>query len=134
MRDLAAETVARTPIERWIPAFGVLSTITTDRGTQFESHLFSKLINLLGTNWISKTAYNAQANDLIEGFHCHLKAALAAHCTPIRPVINAISIPTELKTCSHIFLRHDVVPKSLRMIYDGSFKVLHGGEKIFTIL
>ncbi|VUZ56637.1 unnamed protein product [Hymenolepis diminuta] len=81
MRDLAAETVARIFTERWIATFGVPSTITTDRGTQFESQLFSELTKLLGTNRIRTTAYHPQANGLVECFHRQLEAALAAHCT-----------------------------------------------------
>ncbi|VUZ54259.1 unnamed protein product [Hymenolepis diminuta] len=30
---------------------------------------------------------------------------------PTRPTSNPIFIPTDLKTCSHVFLRHDAVRK-----------------------
>ncbi|VUZ45942.1 unnamed protein product [Hymenolepis diminuta] len=82
MRDLAAETVAKIFIVRWIATFGVPSIITTDRGTQFEAQLFSELTNLLGANRIHTTAYHPQANGLVERFHRQLKAVLTAHCTP----------------------------------------------------
>ncbi|VUZ51983.1 unnamed protein product [Hymenolepis diminuta] len=84
MRHLAAETVVRTFTVGWIAKFDFHSTITTDHGTQFESHLFSELTNLLGTNRIRTIAYHPQANDLVERFHRQLKAALTAHCSPER--------------------------------------------------
>eukprot|EP00795_Rhopilema_esculentum_P017889 gene17889-biopygen2080 len=46
--DATAETVAQAFVSRWIAAFGVPSTITTDRGAQFESALFRSLADLLG--------------------------------------------------------------------------------------
>ncbi|VUZ53597.1 unnamed protein product [Hymenolepis diminuta] len=47
---------------------------------------------------------------------------------------NPIVIPTNLKTCSHFFLRHDTVLRPIQPTYDGPFKVLQRGEKTFTIL
>ncbi len=82
MRNIAAETIAKTFTERWIAVFGIPLTITTDRGAQFESALFTKLANVLGTNRIRTTAYHPQANGVVERFHRKLKAALTAHGDP----------------------------------------------------
>lgn len=83
MSDSADETVARER-ERWTATFGVSSSTTTDPGTQSDSHLFFELTNLLGANRIRTTAYHPRASKLVELFHCQLKAALIAHCTPER--------------------------------------------------
>ena len=76
--DTTAETVARTFVERWVAQFGCPATITTDRGPQFESTLFSVLTKLLGTQRIRTTAYHPMSNGLVERFHRHLKASLRA--------------------------------------------------------
>ena len=76
--DITAETVARTFVTHWISTFGVPSTVTTDRGTQFESSLFTALTNLLGTKRICTTAYYPCANGMVERFHRQLKACLRA--------------------------------------------------------
>ena len=67
-------------ISGWIAQFGVPSTITTDRGQQFESALWTQLKQLLGTQRIHTTAYHPIANGLVERFHRHLKGALK--CSP----------------------------------------------------
>ncbi len=73
---MTAETVAKTFVERWVAIFGVPSTITTDRGKQFESALFTNIVTILGTKRVRPAAYPHQANGLVERFHRQLKAAL----------------------------------------------------------
>ena len=46
--NITAETVARAFIHSWVSRFGVPSTVTTDRGRQFESALWNQLMQLLG--------------------------------------------------------------------------------------
>ncbi len=59
--------------------FGTPTTITTDRGSQFESRLWSDLMEVLGTKRFRTTAYHPQANGLVERFHRQLKGALKCH-------------------------------------------------------
>ena len=78
--DSTAETVAQAFVNGWISRFGVPSTITTDRGQQFESSLWTQLMKLLGTSRVRTTAYHPIANGLVERFHRQLKTALK--CIP----------------------------------------------------
>ena len=80
--DCSAETVAFHFISRWIANFGTPSSITTDRGRQFESVLFQSLCRLLGSHRIHTTAYHPQSNGLVERFHRTLKAALKTSSDP----------------------------------------------------
>ncbi|GFV56649.1 retrovirus-related Pol polyprotein from transposon 412 [Trichonephila clavipes] len=77
--DMTVETTARALMHGWISRFGCPTTITTDRGTNFESNLFRELTRMLGCNRIHSTSYHPQANGIIERLHRHLKGALKAH-------------------------------------------------------
>ena len=78
LSDITADTVAKALITGWISRFGIPSTITTDRGAQFESHLWHNLMKLLGSHRLRTTAYHPMSNGIIERFHRTLKAALHA--------------------------------------------------------
>ena len=82
--DCTADTVARAFTQTWISRFGTPSTVTTDRGRQFESHLWKAFTALLGTKHLHTTAYHPIANGLVERFHRQLKAALKAYPQPGR--------------------------------------------------
>ncbi|GFT42813.1 retrovirus-related Pol polyprotein from transposon 412, partial [Trichonephila clavipes] len=77
--DMTAETTTRALMHGWISRFGCPTTITTDRGTNFESNLFRELTRMLRCNRIHSTSYHSQANGIIERLHRHLKGALKAH-------------------------------------------------------
>ncbi|GBM59029.1 hypothetical protein AVEN_7412-1 [Araneus ventricosus] len=81
MVDQEATTRTQAFLQEWVSRFGVPEVITTDRGTNFQSHLFHNLANLLGTYKNRITAYNPKENDMIERAHRQIKAALMAHCT-----------------------------------------------------
>ena len=203
--NITAQTVAHAFIQGWISRFGVPSTVTTDRGRQFESALWNQLMQLLGCKRIRTTSYHPAANGLIESFHRQLKTSLKAHpnpthwidslpivllgvrtqlkddlhctsaelvygttlrlpgeffdeskaeatpdptcyvtrlrnvmyhlqATPVRKqkATNVYVSPT-LKSCSHVFIRHDAVRKPLQKPYDGPYKVLKRTDKHFTI-
>ena len=77
--DISAETVAQAFFSRWVAMFGAPSTITTDRGRQFESSLFQALTQLLGSTRTRTTSYHPVSNGLVERLHRQLKASLKAH-------------------------------------------------------
>jgi hypothetical protein len=57
----------------------------------------------------------------------------------LRPVAAAhhgrsnVFIHKAVATCSHVFLRHDAVRRSLQHPYDGPYRVISRNEKTFTI-
>ncbi|BHF83522.1 hypothetical protein SprV_0902666500 [Sparganum proliferum] len=76
--DVAAPTVAKAFLSRLVAIFGAPSTITTDRGVQFEYNLFQSHISFLGCTRIRTTAYHPAANGMVDRFHRQLKASLRA--------------------------------------------------------
>jgi cleavage and polyadenylation specificity factor subunit 1 len=62
----------------WFKHFGVPLTLTTDRGTQFESDLFAELSKLIGFHRIRTTSYHPAANGKVERLHRTIKNSLKA--------------------------------------------------------
>ncbi|BHF60865.1 hypothetical protein SprV_0100383400 [Sparganum proliferum] len=80
--DIAAPTVVKAFLSRLVAIFGAPSTITTDRGAQFESNLFQSLLSFLGCTRSRTTAYHPAANEMVERFHRQLKTSLRAAADP----------------------------------------------------
>ena len=78
MADATAASCARALLSQHIAQFGVPTDITSDRGPQFTSNLWTALSTLLGAQLHRTTAYHPQANGIVERFHRQLKAALRA--------------------------------------------------------
>jgi len=76
LSSVTAADCASALLEGWIQRFGVPATITSDRGPQFTSSLWSALCRLLSITHSPTTAYHPQANGLVERCHRRLKDAL----------------------------------------------------------
>ena len=69
LTNITAELVSQTFVNGWISRFGIPSTITTDRGKQFESTLWYHFMQLLGCMQIHTTVHHPIANGIIERFY-----------------------------------------------------------------
>ena len=112
-----AEMVAHAFLSSWVSRFSVPDTITTDQGKQFESHLWSNLMKLLGSHRIRTTAYHPIANDMVGRLHRQLKAVIKAlpsctHWTTGLPFI-LLGIRTAIK--------EDIGHSSAELPYTGKF-------------
>ncbi|GFN96959.1 Pol polyprotein [Plakobranchus ocellatus] len=71
--DAHASTCATALLYHWMARFGVPEDITSDKGRQFTSSLWTQLIHLLGVEANTTTAYHPQANGMVERLHRQLK-------------------------------------------------------------
>ena len=78
LTGITAHQVADAFVSAWVARFGVPAVVTTDRGPQFSSAVWSCLCRTLGMQHIQTTAYHPQSNGLVERFHRQLKEALKA--------------------------------------------------------
>lgn len=81
MADITADTCATALVSGWIARFGCPLKITTDRGRQFESHLFRAIASMVGAQHFRTTAYHPAANGMVERLHRQLKGAIMCHST-----------------------------------------------------
>ena len=78
LKDARAITVADAFIKCLVQNYGVPRTITTDRGSNFESSLFNDVLKRFDIEHIRTTAYRPQHSGLVERWHRRLKDALTA--------------------------------------------------------
>lgn len=81
LNDITSATCAQALTFHWIARFGIPIDLSSDRGAQFTSQLWTSIAQLLGIELHHTTAYHPQSNGLVERFHRHLKAALRARLT-----------------------------------------------------
>ncbi len=78
LSGIATADCAAALFSGWIQRFGVPSVITSERGAQFTSSLWTALCSILSISQMKTTAYHPQSNGLVERFHRRLKEALQA--------------------------------------------------------
>jgi transposase InsO family protein len=78
LRNKEASTCVDAFISGWVGHFGVPGTVTTDRGTQFTSALWSSTCTSLGIKHVLTTANHPKSNGMVERVHRQLKDALRA--------------------------------------------------------
>ena len=81
MADATAASCALAFLSHHIAQYGVPSDVSSDRGPQFTSNLWTALSKLLGAQLRRTTAYHPHTNGIVERFHRQLKAALKACLT-----------------------------------------------------
>ena len=101
LRDTTTTECARALISTWIARFGVPLDMTSDRGPQFTSAMWSTISSQFGIQLHRTTAYHPQANGLVEWFHRTLKASLKAR----------LSSPNWVDELPWVLLGIRVVPK-----------------------
>ena len=117
--DATAETVARAFVSTCISRIGVLSTITMDRGRQFESSLWQQLMQMLGSKRIRTTACHPIANGLVERLHCQLKAVLKANLDPTNWVDMLPMVLLKIRTC----LKQDLKSSTAELVYGTTLRL-----------
>ena len=80
LKDIAASTVIDALTHSWISTYGIPETITTDRGSQFTSGMWTQLLRVWGIKHNTTTAYHPQSNGLVERLHRRLKESLITLC------------------------------------------------------
>ena len=73
--------VVRALISGWVTRFGTPLDLTSDRGSQFTSELWSTVAERLGVKLHRTTSYNPKGNGMCERFHRAMKASLRATLT-----------------------------------------------------
>ena len=80
LRSTTVEACMQALFTGWVSRFRIPAHITSDRGVQFTSSLWSSLCSKLGISHHPTTAYHPhwipQANKLVERFHRQLKNSL----------------------------------------------------------
>jgi hypothetical protein len=78
LKDMEAATCADAFVAAWVARFGVPAQLTSDRGRQFTSAIWTHVCQQLGVQHCLTTAYHPQANGMVERCHRQLKDALRA--------------------------------------------------------
>ena len=76
--SITAESCARAFISTWILRIEVPALLTSDRGAQFTSSVWSEVCSVLGNSHIQTTNNHPQSNGMIERFHRSSKSDLRA--------------------------------------------------------
>ena len=114
LRGITTPECVHALITGWIARFGVPGDISSDRGSQFTSSLWSEIAARLGVKLHHTSAYHPQANGMIERFYRTLKTALKARLTGPNWVEELPWALLELRTTP----KEDLGYSSAELVYD----------------
>ena len=97
--DTSALSLARTLLQNWVSRFGTPEHITSDRGSQFTSILWSQLSILLETELHHTTSYHPQANGMVE------RSTETRRLPSAAASIDLIGL-TSYRGCSSVYAQH----------------------------
>ena len=112
MKDITAQSCADSFLLHWVARFGSPTIITTDRGAQFTSLLWTEMCQFLGSKLCHTTAFHPAANGLNERFNRSLKVALKCQSSPDLWYRNLSLVLLGLRSA----IKEDGAVNSLRLI------------------
>ena len=74
--DIKTTTLVRYLLDNWIYVYGCPEQILSDRGSQFMSHIFMHLCDILGVKKIFTSPYHPETDGMIERLHRYIKERL----------------------------------------------------------
>ena len=74
--NIHTATIVKNLLDHWIFIYGCPEQILSDRGSQFISHIFIELCNILGIKKIFTSAYHPETDGMIERLHRYIKERL----------------------------------------------------------
>ena len=119
MVDMTTESCATALLSGWFARFGLPKDITSDRGRQFVSQLWTHLLTRFGIHSAHTTAYHPQANGLVERFHRQLKASLKAKLTTANWFSELPLVLLGIRTA----LKQDIGCSAAEMVYGQTLRL-----------
>ncbi len=116
LQAIDTKSVARAFVFNWIARFGVPLDMSSDRGPQFTSELWSAMCELLGINIQRTTSYHPQANGLVERFHRRLKEAIRTRLTSSNWLDELPWVLLNIRTAP----KEDLNTTSAELVYGGA--------------
>ena len=80
--SISAESCVQAFMLTWVLRFGVPAVLTSDRGAQFTSSVWSGVISSLGILASTMTSFHPHSNGMIKRFHCSSRLL----CLPMKLV------------------------------------------------
>ena len=78
LANISAESGIDALAQHWIFSYGVPCAITTNRGSQFMSAIWTQLLSAWGIKALTITAYHLEANGMVERLQRLLEESLNA--------------------------------------------------------
>ncbi|XP_049272654.1 uncharacterized protein LOC125758921 [Rhipicephalus sanguineus] len=135
-RQLKA-SLTSTSSHSWVEALplvllGIRSALKADIGCCSAELVYGTTLRLPGEFVADSKNANAQANS---EYALRLQDIMSKlrHVPPRLPAPRPVHVPSDLSSCSHVFVKHDALQRPLQPPYDGPFKVVKRGEKHITI-